>query len=166
MNPLLCLTLFISILVQGCVAHTKPEMWSEGDAKEKLNNAVTLQTQGQTVQATKAMESVIAAKPVTGITDEALFRLAMLYLNEGSNKNGYSNAHSLLERLKREFPASAWTKLSAPLLELLTSHEELLRQYRSIKSQNQTIQRENKELHHSIDRLKKLDIELERKKRR
>jgi peptidoglycan hydrolase CwlO-like protein len=78
-----------------------------------------------------------------------------------------SNLHAinLLKRLKKEYPASRWTVQSGQLTELLSGVEDLRRQIKSLKSQNQNLGSEVNELNRNIEKLKQLDQELEKKRR-
>ena len=116
------------------------------------------------------MESIAGAPGVDGVTDEALFRLSLLSLQE---KEPPTTSLQLLERLKKEYPRSPWTRQSRQLRDYLTWSDELRKQNRNLRLLNmslskdnkdlQGVSKENRELHQSIERLKNLDIELERK---
>lgn len=135
-----------------------------------LSEAQELLEKGDTGAAAKTLAAICDAQAVSGVTDEALFRLALLSLKPSEKES--SHAQQLLSRLQKEFPASQWSVQSAPLLELLNSSEELRRQNRSCKNlnqslskENQALSKENKELLQNIEKLKQLDLELEKKNR-
>ncbi|MDD2271618.1 MAG: tetratricopeptide repeat protein [Desulfuromonadaceae bacterium] len=113
---------------------------------------------GKEKRARELLEHVVAAPPRDGLTDEALFRLALLYLRDGEGR-GTTRSLALLERLKKEYPRSLWTHQSAPLMSYLASDEKE-------REQNILLSRENRELRQSIDRLKNLDLEMEKKIKR
>jgi len=92
------------------------------------------------------------------VTDEALFRLALLNLKDDSNKS-LLRAQSLLDRLSEKYPASLWTRQSAQL------HAYLRRRQREQKSQKE-LSRDNRELRQNLERLKQLDLELEQRIKR
>lgn len=130
----------------------------------KLAGAKELLESGDRVEAAKALTAVIAAGDIPGITDEALFRLALLGLRPSLERDNNLQALQLLKRLKKEYPASPWTAQSAQLTELLSGLEEVRRQIRNLKSHNQSLSNEVNELNRSIDQLKQLDQELEKKR--
>jgi len=121
---------------------------------------------GDDEQARTALERVVVAPPHAGVTDEALFRLAVLSLgNEGTK--GATRAKALLDRLKSEFPDSIWTYQAGPLVTYLANGKHVRdREIRSLRELNLSLSRDNKELRQSIERLKSLDMELEQKIRR
>ncbi len=142
--------------------------------ESKLAAAVKLQTDGRLAAATDAFISLCAERPLAGVTDEALFRLSLLYLGSGleNDRETAQLAYKSLERLRKEFPTSPWTGMAAPVTELLNNTGELRRQNQSCKSQNQSLARENQalskeaqELRQSIEKLKQLDLELEQKRK-
>lgn len=126
----------------------------------KLEQAVTLLEIGRTAGAVRLLTEISKEKPVKGITDEALFRLGLLSLRQGGEND---TALTFLTRLQKEYPMSPWTRNAAPVLEVVTQHEELRHQNRNLKNANQTLAKENKELLQNIEKLKSLDLELERK---
>jgi hypothetical protein len=151
-------------------------------SENRLSAAVQHLEQGKTADATMELEKIVNGPGVEGVTDEALFRLSLLLLRQSQDKEPATATQQLLERLKKEYPNSQWARLALPLADHLVSEEELKRQYRnlrilnlslakdnkelqSLKSTNQTLLKENRDLHQSIERLKNLDIELEKKSR-
>ncbi|SNB45736.1 tetratricopeptide repeat protein [Geobacter sp. DSM 9736] len=130
------------------------------EQRKRLSQAVELVKEGNNASASRLLASICREPGVPGITDEALFRLALLSLRGGDREN----ASNMLERLGREYPRSIWTRTANPIVELLAQHDDLRNQNRTLKNTNQALTRENKELLQSIERLKHLDLELELKK--
>ena len=138
----------------------------------RLSAAVTLLKNGDSFGASKVLEAICSASPVPEVTDEALFRLALLSLTPSAERPATSPAQQLLRRLKKEYPGSPWTAQAAPLVELINFTEELRRQNKNFRNANQSLNREvnelNKninELNQSIEQLKHLDLEIEKKTR-
>jgi TolA-binding protein len=145
---------------------------------------------GKEREAQTLLEEVITGKPLLGMTDEALFRLAVLHLGD-EDGNGDTQTHALLTRLQKEYPDSIWTQQAMPLITYLDEVDELRNarevlntrwvqsqtQLRESKHEVKTLQernlsliRGNKELQKRLDqlqkrldRLKDLDLELEQK---
>ena len=137
---------------------------------EERNFAGALQylRSGNESGARDLLESIVSAKPLAGVTDEALFRLALLNLRDEGGK-GEPRARVLLNRLIREFPTSLWAKQAAPLAAYL--QEALMlrvgnREIKNLRNQNLSLSRDNKEMRQSIENMKQLDLELEQKIRR
>lgn len=175
----IALTALLLLLLTGCASigsggNQLLNRFSEG---RRLSEAVDFLEQGNLDAAASLLERLVDQPGVPGVTDEALFRLAVIRLQNG--KEGPAQTTSLLDRLTREYPTSPWTKQGVPLLEYLSSTDDARKQARNLKilnisltrdnkelrSTNQTLVKENKELHQSIEKLKHLDIELEKKSR-
>jgi hypothetical protein len=141
---------------------------------------------GNDREAQTLLEEVIAGKPLPGMTDEALFRLAVLHLGD-EDGNGDTQTRALLARLQKEYPDSNWTQQATPLITYLDETDELRKarvvlntrwaqsqsqlreskhEVKTLQERNHSLVRDNKELQKSLDRLKDLDLELEQKNRR
>jgi hypothetical protein len=148
--------------------------------EKKLAAAVKLQKEGKLSAAVDSLRALCAERGVPGVTDEALFRLSMLYLIDGldNDKEFMQLAQHYNERLRKEYTYSSWAGMAAPVAELLSTTAELRRQMHNTRNQNQTLSRENQslskenqslaketqELRQSIEKLKRLDLELEQKR--
>ena len=114
------------------------------------------------------LERVVEEPPRNGVTDEALFRLSVLSLRDEGGK-GIVRSLELLERLKTEFPRSIWNNQAAPLGTYLTGVKSLRdrqREVKTLKELNLSLSRDNREMRQSIEKLKSLDLELEKKIKR
>lgn len=123
---------------------------------------------GKEQQARDLLEKIIIGAPAAGVTDEALFRLALLSLKEDGGK-GLRRAQALLERLADRYPDSLWTRQSAPLLSHLADDRTLRnrqRELKNLKELNLSLSRDNRELRQSLEQLKQLDLELEQRIKR
>lgn len=135
------------------------------DQERRLTSALEFLRTGKEQEARDLLELVLAAPPRNGVTDEALFRLSLLYLREEGGK-GPERTQELLERLQAEYPLSTWTYQGAPLASYLTGVRTLKdrqREIRTLKELNLSLSRDNREMRQSIERLKSLDLELEKK---
>ena len=130
-----------------------------------LADAKNLLESGDRPGAARSLAAITEAGSFAGITDEALFLRALLNLRPASEHDANHQSLQLLKRLGKEYPASPWTAQSRQLLELLAGVEEMRRQMRNLKSQNQSLNNEVNELNRNIDRMKRLDQELEKKRR-
>jgi hypothetical protein len=171
-----CAALFLACaLCFGC-ANSRPGQKSgflqHHTEANRLATAQTLLEKGDSFGAAKALEAICSSPAEPGVTDEALFRLALLSLKPSPERPASPQGHQLLRRLKKEYPASPWTAQAAPLVELINSAEELRRQNRNYRTSNQALTRDVnelnkniKELTKSIEQLKHLDLEIEKKTR-
>jgi hypothetical protein len=163
-------SMLLAILVAGCASSPRSAGVSYRQAQgRRLAAAVALLEKGEPGEAGNLLASVCAEPGVPGVTDEALFRLALLRLKTETEDEA---ARQTVERLQKEYPTSPWSRQAAPLLELLASQRELLRANSNLKSQNLSLSqekaeltRERDELRARLEKLKNLDLELEKKSR-
>lgn len=151
----------------GIKERTPPLPAALSDQQRSLDEALEQLRTGKEQQARILLEKVVEG-PSAGVTDEALFRLALLSLREDGVK-GLQRSQALLERLADRYPASLWTKQSAPLLSHLTEARILRNRQRELKSlrqQNLSLSRDNREMRQSLEQLKQLDLELEQRIKR
>lgn len=138
------------------------------EQERRFAGALEFLRAGNEVAARDLFERVIDDPSRTGVTDEALFRLAVLNLREEGSK-GAMRSLELLDRLKNEFPRSLWTRQAAPLSLYLAGVKTLRdrqREVKTLKELNLSLSRDNREMRQSIERLKSLDLELEQKIKR
>lgn len=138
------------------------------DQERRFAGALVFLRAGREQDARDLLELVVAAPPRSGVTDEALFRLSLLYLRDEGSK-GPVRTQELLDRLLEEFPRSIWAHQGAPLAAYLTGVRTLKdrqREVRTLKELNLSLSRDNREMRQSIERLKSLDLELEKKIKR
>lgn len=159
------------LLVSGCATLVKKSGPLPGAAYiEERNFAFALQylRSGNETAARDLFERTVDAPPLIGVTDEALFRLALLNLRDEGGK-GEPRARALLNRLIHEFPASIWARQASPLvahLQDVLTLRGVQREFKNLRNQNLSLSHDNKELRQSIERLKQLDMELEQKIRK
>ncbi|GAM11597.1 hypothetical protein OR1_03913 [Geobacter sp. OR-1] len=180
------LVCIVALLILGGCAFIKDKIGYPND--ERLAEAVSFLEKGNETSAAKLLEEITNSKySVAGITDEALFRLSLLQLRKHSDAGAMHNVQKQLTKLQTEFPESQWSRMSWPLTEYLTQTESVRSDLRSLKQKynsvvkenkeltlsnqqlqgaNQTLTKENKEINQRIEKLKSLDIELEKKNRR
>jgi outer membrane protein assembly factor BamD (BamD/ComL family) len=145
-----------------------PRLLLFSSQERSLDEAVEQLRLGNEQQARDVLEKVVNGVPTAGVTDEALFRLALLNLKEGGDKSS-QRSQALLERLTEKYPGSIWAKQSAPLISHLTEVKALRnrqRELKSLKELNLSLSRDNKEMRQSLEQLKQLDLELEKRIKR
>lgn len=158
-------------LCSGCMLLSRQHGDSDGSVpshERKFAGALQLLRQGNEQGARELLEQVVMAPGLPGVTDDALFRLALLRLRDGGEKGG-QESYSLLARLAKEYPDSIWTHQSAALSGHLVSTQKLFekqRETRPLRELNLQLSRENKELRLNLEKLKNLDLEMDQKRRR
>lgn len=163
--------LLAAMLMAGCGAFVNKDLpVARSLTSTERNFAAALQYLriGNESKARESLELVVDESPLAGITDEALFRLAILNLRDENGK-GDTRARKLLERLSSGYPAGSWAHQAAPLLGYIQETANLrarTRELKNLRNQNLSLSRDNKELRQNFERLKDLDLELEQKIRR
>lgn len=128
---------------------------------KRLTQAVQTLRSGDVPDAKRKLRAICSSKPVPGVTDEALFRLALLSLKPSSDTPAAERGQLLLRRLKKEYPKSNWNIQAEPLRELIDVAEELKSRNRSLANSHEALTSEVSELTKKLKQLKHLDIELE-----
>jgi len=168
-TALLLLVLFL--LSGGCgtfIGAKLPVIRTVSPVERNFAGALENLRAGNESVARDLLVRVVSEPGLAGITDEALFRLALLNLRDENGK-GERRATELIDRLQGEFPGSIWSRQAAPLAEYVqetVALRAMTRQLKALRNQNLSLSRDNKELRQSIERIKDLDLELEKKIRR
>jgi hypothetical protein len=167
--PLLCGCSQLRGKISDIFVATEDSSPNSSPAQERrFAGALEFLRTGNEPAARDLLAKVVEGPSHNGITDEALFRLSVLSLREEGVK-GTTRALELIERLKNEFPRSIWTHQAAPMGEYLTGVKILRdrqREVKTLKELNLSLSRDNREMRQSIERLKSLDLELEKKIKR
>lgn len=176
--------LLLLLMLNGCAMKGGSPSFIFTAKWMKMHDANQALQKGDETTAVRFMEEISADRAIDeGITDEALFRLSLLGIRQYRDPDSMKLVRSRLDRLNTEYPKSIWTRLSWPLVEYLAEAEKARSDLRSVKVRNSSLSRENRELNLSnqqvqalikenrelqqmIEKLKTLDLELERKNRR
>lgn len=163
MKRIILLTLMILSLT-GCSTLNKmrSSLVSSYSAQQQLSSALKAMDQGKSAAAIKILEGIIKEPGVNGVTDEALFHLSLLKLSY-EDDDGTLPSLRYLERLQRDYRDSKRARQAKPLLELLKEFTAVKKQNRNLKILNISLTKDNKDMHQSIERLKNLDMQLERR---
>ena len=162
---------FVAVLLlsSGCGMFTKPVRVPAPikipEQERSFAGALEFLKAGREQQARDLLEKVVTAPSINGITDEALFRLALLTVRD-ENGRGPVRTRTLLERLSTEFPRSIWTHQVGPLEVFLENSKfprDKQRELKTLRDLNLSLSKDNRELRQTIERLKSLDLELDQK---
>ena len=167
---IISLIVLLLVLVPGCafIGTRAPAPRIISEQERSFAGALQHLRSGNGQKARDLLERVCEAPVVNGVTDEALFRLAILLLG-GDGSKAPGRAQLLLERLRNEFPQSIWTHQATPLASYLAGVKVLRdrqRELKALQELNLSLSRDNRELRQNLERLKQLDIELEQKIKR
>jgi hypothetical protein len=159
------LAAFTLLLLAGCTG-----LGWQNRQEQQLSASLEMLRAGEVRKSHDLLEDVVNAPAVGGVTDEALFRLSLLLITEEIGAKSAPRAQALLERLRKEHPESSWTPQANLLLSWLTSpkggRDRDREQINHLLLENRQLIRQNKELRQNIERLKNLDLEMEKKRKR
>jgi hypothetical protein len=158
--------------LSGCATVQKTDPY-EQEQRRKLVLARVLLEDNRISAAKEILTAISDAKGVSGVTDEALFRLALLNLAPGEQKIITKKAGRNLEKLLAAYPSSPWKSHAATLKGLIDAYDlsldekaDMEKAIRILKNSNLSLGKETRELREDIEKMKKLDLELERRKKR
>jgi uncharacterized protein YceK len=167
---IICLAVIIGL--SGCATIRKEDP-NAREQRQKLVLAKMLLESNRTEAAKKTLAEITVKPPVAGITDEAFFRLALLNLEAGQQKIATDKAGKVLDTLMGKFSSSSWSAHAITIKGLLDAYDvtlqekaELDRTIKNLKSSNASLTKENVDLRQDLEKIKKLDLELEMKKKR
>ena len=169
-------TLIVGIAIitglSGC-AVIKKEDPNVNLQRQKLVLAKLFLQNNRAEEAKKTLTEITAKPAVAGVTDEAFFRLALLDLEAGQQKIATEKTGKDLDTILSKFKSSSWSAHAATLKGLIDAYDtalqeksELDRSAKNLKNSNASLTKENTDLRQDMERLKKLDLELEMKKKR
>ncbi len=161
--------LAVALFMGGCATVPTVDPYI-AEQRRKLILAQMLLEDKKPAAAKELLNTIITTPTVTGVTDEALFRLALLNLEAGDQRIATRRAGRNLDRLLSDFPASPWHVHGATLKGLIDAYDialeektDLEKTVRNLRNTSATLSKENRELRHDLEKLKNLDLELEMK---
>lgn len=145
--------------IQASVAQnpTKKEQVRD-ESKEHLIKGQQLLAMGQYDASIKENYQVLSIAPNGPPGDEASFTIGLIYAYSKYQKKDHGKAVSSLTKIIKEYPHSNWSGHAKILLDIIQENERLKR----ISSE---ATHENEKLKNMIEQSKKVDIEVEEKKR-
>lgn len=172
MKRILVLIVITAMALGGCATMNKADRYSY-EQQKKLALAKILLQSNRPAAARKTLAEISTAPPVASVTDEALFRLALLDLETDSQKTATEKSEKSLTALLTSFSSSSWSSHAIMLKNLLEAYDstvqekaELEKTIKNLKNSNTSLSKENANLRQDLEKLKKLDLELEMKKKR
>jgi uncharacterized protein YceK/cell division protein FtsB len=169
-------TLIICIAIitglSGCATIRKEDPNAQ-EQRQKLVLAKLLLESNRTEAAKKTLSEITRKPAVPGITDEAFFRLALLDLEAGQQKIATEKSGKDLVTILNKFKSSTWRAHAGTLKGLIDAYDitlqekaELDKMVKNLKNSNASLTKENTDLRQDLEKLKKLDLDLEMKKKR
>jgi hypothetical protein len=108
----------------------------------------------------------------TSLSDERLFDMGISYADPGNSTKDYNKSITTFKKLVTEHPNSIWVYRGHVISEILQENAKLRKQGTDLSQENAKLKRqgtdlsqENAKLKEIIEQSKKVDIEIEKKKR-
>lgn len=128
------------------------------ESKEHLLKGKQLLAMGQYEASIRELLRVIPIAPNGPPGDEASFAIGLIYAYSKYQKKDHGKAVSSLTKIIKEYPHSNWSGHAKILLDLIQENERL-------RKASAEASHENEKLKNMIEQSKKVDIEIEEKKR-
>lgn len=138
-------------------AQQKEEKFRD-ESKEHLRQAQKLLALGQYDASLKESFKVLSIAPNGYPGDEAMFTIGLIYAYPKYQKRDYGKAVTSLNKVIKEYPQGNWSGQAKILLDIIQENEKMKR----ISSE---ASQENEKLKSMIEQSKKVDLEVEEKKR-
>lgn len=143
------ITAIFFLVLNGCILPRSARQLTSLPPHKKLAAAVSLIQKDDAVTAIKLLEEITSMPPVPGVTDEALFRLALLQLGSELDKAKVTKTKQSIKRLTDEYPESPWSGQAKQLDRFLIKVVKVVD--------------EGSDLKRDMKKLKSLDLELDRR---
>ncbi len=146
------------LLLAGCavpVTRPSPERLPE----HLIAQAEEMIRAGDYRGAQEAYQQALSGFPKHSSTDRVLFGLARLYVTPENPGRDYRRAYETFERLLAEHPKSVWAGEAR-------AWRELLSVYFGQREETERARQEAQRIRKDLERLKELEMELERQRRR
>ena len=158
-----CIAFLICCVISGCVAPMENVGTKTGDTSRwRFLKADDSQENQQNLLSSEK----------TSLSDERLFDVGISYADPGNSTKDYNKSITTFKKLVTEHPRSTWSYRGHVISEILQENAKLKKQgadlqqeNAKLKKQGADLQQENAKLKEIIEQSKKVDIEIEKKKR-
>ncbi len=130
----------------------------QDECREHLIRAQQLLAQGDYEGALEENQKALSLSANNPPGDEALYNMALVYAYPGNPIGDYVKSTATFKRLIKEYPQNAWTEQAKIWVQVIQEAENAKRVAASLSE-------ENDKLKQIIEQSKKVDIEIEEKKK-
>lgn len=152
------LTLYIEPIYPKTEQTPQIKEQPQDESKEHLRKGQQLLAMGQYESSIKEYLKVLSIAPNGPPGDEASFAIGLIYAYSKYQKKDTGKTVSYLTKIMKEYPHGNWTGHAKILLDLIQENERL-------KRISAEATHENEKLKNMIEQSKKVDLEIEEKKR-
>jgi hypothetical protein len=160
-----CITLLICFVISGCVS-------SVGNVESNTTQEAKPRWRFLRSDSSKEGQKNLLSSEKTPSDDEVLFNTGLSHADPGSPAKDYNKSITTFKKLVTEHPQSTWAYRGRIISEILQENTklkkqgtDLLQENTKLKKQGTDLLQENTKLKEVIEQSKKVDIEIEQKKR-
>ncbi len=178
--------IMIGLLLAACAAPMQQVEVRDQNPRDHVLRAQRLFSEGNYEGSLRESQQVLTLSPDTPPADEALFLIALVYVNPKNPKKDSSLAMASFTKLITKYPVSAYLDQAKTWVAMLREYNKLQRSCADTIKENERLRRtnvetikenerlkraqtettrENAKLRHIIEESSKIDIEIEEKKR-
>lgn len=145
--------------MQHSIGKSQPKKENMRDeSKEHIDQAKRLLANGQYDSSLREYMKVLSIAPNGPPGDEAMFNIGLIYAYPKYQRRDYGKAVTSLNKVMKEYPQSNWSGQAKILLDIIQENERM-------KRVSSEASQENEKLKSMIEQSKKVDLEIEEKKR-
>jgi hypothetical protein len=138
----------------------------ETAASDRLHRAQRLLAEGNYDSAFKENESALLLADRKPPGDQALFNMGRIAAASKNAGRDYSGALIHFDRLIREYPQSPLIEQARLWVEVLQEHQKVGQEKKALVQEKMALTREQEKLNQSVEKSRKVDIEIEQKRRK
>jgi tetratricopeptide (TPR) repeat protein len=157
-----CIAVLTCLLLSQCAGVDRSpllqKLLPQDEARQHLVQAQKLVEQGDYEAALEENQKVLSLAANGPPGDEALFNMGLVYAHPGNSKRDYVKSISLFKKLIKDYAQSLYAERAKVWVQIIQESE-------NAKRVATTLTQENDKLKHMIEESRKVDIEIEEKKR-
>jgi tetratricopeptide (TPR) repeat protein len=157
-----CIAILTCLLLSQCAALDRSplvqKLLPQSESRQHLIRAKKLLVQGDYEAALEENQKALSLSAYNPPGDEALYYMALVYAHPENPKRDYVKSIATLKRLIKEYPQSVWTEQAKIWVQVMQEGENAKRIAASVSQENDKLKR-------MIEESRKVDIEIEEKKR-
>ena len=158
----ICIAILICLLLSQCAAIDRSPLlqrwFPQDEARRHLVQAEKLRAQGDYEAALEENQKVLSLSPDGPPADQALYNMGLIYAHPDNPKRDYVKSVAFFKRLIKEYPQSARAERAKIWVQLIQESE-------NTKRVAATLTQENDKLKKMIEESRKVDIQIEEKKK-
>jgi tetratricopeptide (TPR) repeat protein len=139
---------------------------NETAASDHLQRARRLLAEGKYDSAFKENESALLLAERKPPGDQALFNMGRIAAASKNAGRDYPRALIHFNRLIREYPQSPLVEQARLWVEVLQEHQNVSQEKKALMQEKMALAREREKLNQSVEQSRKVDIEIEQKRRK